>query len=797
MKLIKVLSFNLLLSTAFVTLMCNHSIAQIHQEVMMLNGIVDYDQTELAFPPAEFKHKIQVPGLIDLAVPQIDQYDKYFTGLQDLKYHWYRFKFKVPAKYEKKFAELTLLKSMYNTQIILNGYDCGTYMQCTTPIETNLTPYLKLNGEENILLVRVGEEKRLPRQSALGYDREKFGFIPGIWDDIYISFTGPVRIMRSLVLTSYLKKEVTVKLKVENLSKIFQRNMEYAYADYTIKGYVREKISGKRVTPDFTIHDKVKSQLENKHEITIPFADPQPWSPESPFLYQIVLTVNNDSITIDHYGNPENIKRNYPEYLKGTSDVVVQNIGMRDFKPDGSFLALNGKRYYLAGSAITLVRFFEDKDRKTLPWDKKWVEQMFVNMPKALGWNSFRVCIGLLPRFWYDLADEYGFILQNGYPMWQYRGIDSEIENEYTDWVWSDGTHPSIGIWDALNEQKSDFIGNRLIPELLKLDPSRIWDAGYMTEKDMKVQIQDSHAYIMGFGWWTTDAEIRKDREAYHFGKITPDRQRTPRPYPVLVNEYGWLWMTRDGKESGIRVNGEFLPGQITPSIDDYEYYEPGGSVLYHNRDIIQYYLGKGASAEERFRFQAYLLAIQSEQLRAEKTYTGILSFAYLANDRGYTGDWFMGNVADLKPSPALAMQYNIAKRFAVFIDYEDQRYNKKKGFGEPGGSQVINLFATNESGDNKNGKATVTLTDSKGKVVLTKSVDVQLPPFGSKTLPVTIQFPTVKGGYLLKTELTDSSDKETVQKQVSIRYLRVGNVESSEFYNYVYKMPEIVPIVK
>lgn len=795
MRFIRILSISLVLYV-FAALTPKVLNAQVHKDVMMLNGTADFEQTELAFPPAEFKHKIQVPGLIDLAEPKIDQYDKYFNGIQQPKYHWYRFKFKVPAQFEHKFAELTLLKSMYNTQIILNGYDCGTYMQCSTPIEANLTPYLKYNGEENILLVRIGEETRLPRESALGYDREKFAYIPGIYDDVFLSFSGPVRISRALVLTSYLNKEVTVKLKVENVSKVFQRNMEYAYADYTIKGYIREKKSGKRVTPDFSIHGKVKSQLENKHEIKVPVTDPKPWSPEDPFLYQIVLTVNNDSITIDHYGNPENKKRKYPEYLMGISDEVVQNIGMRDFKPDGSFFALNGKRYYLSGSAITLLRFFEDRGRKNLPWDPKWVNQMFVNIPKALGWNSFRICIGLVPRFWYDLADEYGFILQNGYPMWQFRGSESEIENEYTDWVWSDGSHPSIGIWDALNEQKSDFIGNRLIPGLLKLDPSRIWDAGYMTEKDMKVQIQDSHAYIMGFGWWTTDAEIKKDREAYHFGKITPDRIRTQRPYPVLVNEYGWLWMTRDGKESGIRVNGEFLPNQVTPSTDDYEYYEPGGEVLYRNRDIFQYYLGKGASGEERFRFQAYLLAIQSEQLRAEKTYTGILSFAYLANDRGYTGDWFENNIADLKPSQALAMQYNISKRFAVFIDYEDQRYNKKRNFEEPGSTKNINLFATNESGDAKTGSVTLTLVDAKGNAVYTRTTKVELEPFGSKSIPVSVKFPGSKGGYLLKAELTDASEKSAGLKQVSIRYLQVGKVESPAFYNYSFKMPEVKPFL-
>lgn len=299
-------------------LSANVLLSQKHQDVIMLNGVTDYEQTESAFPPEKFNHKVPVPGLIDLAEPKLVQYDKYFSGKQELKYHWYRFTFKVPAKYEHRFATLMLLKSMFNTQIILNGYDCGTFMQCSTPIETNLTPYLKLNSEENILLVRVGEEKRIPRESAMGFDREKFAYIPGIWDDIFISFTGPVRIARTLILPGYSKKEVTVKLKIENVSKIFQRNMEFAYADYTITGFIKEKKSGKRITGNFIIHDKVKSQLENTHVLNVPVTDPVPWSPENPFLYEMVLSANTDSITIDKYGNPENKKRKYPEYLTGS-----------------------------------------------------------------------------------------------------------------------------------------------------------------------------------------------------------------------------------------------------------------------------------------------------------------------------------------------------------------------------------------------------------------------------------------------------------------------------------------------
>jgi beta-galactosidase len=771
-------------------LLCSVLMSQKHQDVIILNGIADYEQTELAFPPAEFTHTIKVPGLIDLAEPKLEQYDKYFSGRQDLKYHWYRFKFKVPNAFENKFATLTLLKSMFNTQIILNGYDCGTYMQCSTPIETNLTPYLKLKNEENILLIKLDEEKRIPRESAMGFDREKFAYIPGIWDDIFISFTGPVRISRTLILPSYCKQEVVVKLKVENESRLLQRNMEWAYVNYTITCFIKEKKSGKKASSDFVIHDRVKSQMETSHIVTVPLTNPVAWSPENPFLYQTILTINVDSITGDQYGNPENKQKIYPKYLTGISDLVTTNIGMRDFTSIGNYFALNGKRYFMAGSVITLNRFFEDRDRGDLPWNKKWVEDMFVHIPKSLGWNSFRVCIGLLPRFWYDLADEYGILLQNEYPMWQYRGSDSEIEKEYTDWIWADGSHPSIVIWDALNEQKSDFIGNRLIPELLKLDPTRIWDAGYMTANDMKIQMEEDHPYRLSSGWWDSDKTIKNQRDSFSFGAFSPVNHNHSQNVPVLVNEYGWIWQTRDGTESAIRTNGNFLPNQETPYTDNYEYFEPGGGVIYKDRDIYEYFLGQNATARERLDFQAYYLAAEAEELRASKSRAGILSFTYLTNNHGYTGDWWLDNVADLKPSQALMMQFHISKLFGVYIDHADQRYNKNGGFYNPSTTQNINLFATNESGEAKSGKVTLTCIDAEGEATILKELDIELEPFGYKLIPLTVQIPEKEGGYMLLTELSDSAANVSDIKQISRRYIRVGNNEKPVFYDYQYTMP-------
>src|SRR5665647_1817782 len=102
--------------------------------VINLNGTWQFDQTVNAFPPAKFTRTIPVPGLVHLAEPKIEDYDKFFKRAD-----------KVVAK-------------------------------------------------------------------------EKEHYLPGIWDDVLVSFTGKVRINRMLVLPSVAGKKVAVKTQIRNLS---------------------------------------------------------------------------------------------------------------------------------------------------------------------------------------------------------------------------------------------------------------------------------------------------------------------------------------------------------------------------------------------------------------------------------------------------------------------------------------------------------------------------------------------------------------------------------------------------
>ncbi len=769
-------------------------ISQETEDVLSLNGVADFEQTVLAFPPEKFTRKIPVPGLIDLAEPKIDQYDLYFSGRHQPRYNWYRFRFKIEKEHTGDYAVLKLLKARYNTLIIFNGQDCGQYMQCNTPIDCDLTPYMKI-GEENELLIRLGERAWLPKEAATGFDREKYSDIPGIWDDIFIHFGGPVKIHRALVLPQLKEKKVQVKVVLENYAKILERNMEYSEITYEVKVLLREKKRKKIVSKQVIAASKIQCQQSQEVVLNFELEDCHAWSPEDPFLYDAEITVVPQSVFFNNYGNKESHapKQTYL-WMDKKSDSKIITFGMRDFESVGKDFYLNGKKYNLFGSTLTLNRFFEDKDRAHLPWDKEWVEELMINIPKALRWNFFRVSIGLLPSFWYDLADKYGIVIQNEYLMWNLRGRPSQYKKEYTDWIWTDGNHPSIIIWDALNEQKQEYIGKELIPELRKVDPTRIWDLGYMkSEAGKKLEMNEIHWYPLAHGWWVNDAWYAKHIPAFRFGslhrKYDGIAQFKAATSPIIVNEFGWLWQARDGLKSGVRTFGEFTKADITPYNKNYESYEPDGSQLYHGRDIYRHFLGEKANdVKARRNFQAYMLAIESEILRSTREADGLASFAYLSNNNGYTGDWFAGDIADLKPTPALLMQYHTCRPFAVFVDVQDGRYLKQPDYYQAKREYTVNLLAVNDSGDKKSGELIFNLLDQNGKVVFEDKQRVMVDAFWQKNIPIQVKMPAKKGGYMFISYLKEDGLDDIAQ--VSRRYINVGEKKKYEYFEYEYLLP-------
>jgi len=145
-----------------------------------------------------------LPGLVHLAEPKIDDYDKFFKRADKVvakdqhnlynidytpRYSWYKKSVFIPKDLEGREGVITIKKSQYVTQVYINGYDMGTSMACYTPVEFPVTNAIKY-GADNEILIKVGDRVWLPSEAAGGTDKEKEHYLPGIWDDVLISFTG-------------------------------------------------------------------------------------------------------------------------------------------------------------------------------------------------------------------------------------------------------------------------------------------------------------------------------------------------------------------------------------------------------------------------------------------------------------------------------------------------------------------------------------------------------------------------------------------------------------------------------
>jgi beta-galactosidase/beta-glucuronidase len=714
---------------------------QIPGTKISLNGVWDFEQTTNAFPPETFTRKCPVPGLIHLAEPKIDAFDNLFqtpeksfyeetSDYRAIKYQpmysWYRRIVDIPDLKEGTEIMLTILKSQYVTQVYINGNDAGQSVACYTPIRLRITGWLK-PGQPNEILIRVGERIWLPPWAAGSTDKEKANYIPGIWDDVFLSFSGKQKILKSLILPSAKENTVTAKL---NLRSFYPQQVMYGdpmLDSVKIAVVIKEKTSGS-VLSEASVSGSTVRDNESQLELKIPVRDYRLWSPESPFLYEAEIRLYDGKVL---------------------SDNISEVFGMRDFERKGKYFYLNGEKYILRGTNITLHRFLEDPDCRALPWDREWVKKMLIDDPKKIGWNAMRICVGLVPDFWYDLADEYGIMFQNEWMYWQNHGWDQQIREEYTDWVWSDGNHPSIVIWDAINENWNSFIGNVLIPELQQLDPTRIWDAGYMTASEMKTEdpVDEPHPYRAGWGFNNSKdpAEyIRKN--PYRLGKIEDwedgHRRFLTASAAQLVNEYGWNWLWRDGQ-----------PAKLTKKAYDY-------------------LIGADATPTQRREFQAYWLQCETEWLRAERSFAGVLAFTHLTNNYGFTGDWYINNIKDLETGPSFVWFRHAFASANVFIDLADQRYFPNGNY-EPKQKIEFKLVGVNDNPEPVSGRIELSLFGTGNKIFKTIRTEITIPPYGRKDQPVSLQLPSKSGGYLVETKFRPSGSNLVLKSR---RYIKIGN---------------------
>lgn len=574
------------LSLAVISGCSNHETSR---SEVSLNGTWDIAVTgRVSEFPSEYKSKIQVPGLVDMASPAVDSQDTVYEN----KVYWYRRTFSTDG-HRSDVVQLKINKSCYHTRVFVNGKPAGENVYSFTPSVIDIKPFLNKKGEDNELVIAVGCRNNLPDTVTNGWDFEKIKYIPGIYDDVKIIQSDLPFISNIQIVPDIDNKQIRVVAELLATKKS-RAGLKYTVREsvsrlITARGWVRKRIGGK--DPASLV------------DIIIPLEGVKLWSPETPFLYELELATSGDN--------------------------VKARFGMRSFKAgigQGVFL-LNGKPYYMRGTNVCIYRFFEDPERGGLPWDSEWVTRLHSRF-KDMYWNSIRYCIGFPPERWYEIADSLGFLIQDEYPLWtlgrenfkKYLGnlSSDQLASEYREWMRERWNHPCVVIWDAQNESMTDTTGKAVI-KIRDLDlSSRPWDNGWAVPVSETDAIE-SHPYLF------SRYQSRKPSKEGYLWELLNERRipgndpnsHYPLPggkryeNPVILNEYGWIWLNRDGSTTTLTDNvyKNVFPDADTPDkrMEVYarnlamltEYWRSG-----RNAAAVMHFCGLGYSRPEKPRGQ-------------------------------------------------------------------------------------------------------------------------------------------------------------------------------------------------
>ncbi len=482
-----------------------------NRRVIDLNGTWQVAEGAMDSMPKQFEHTVPVPGLIDMAKPAFAEVGKKSDKRQAF---WYRRTFTVDGAIPP-VALLKIHKARYGTKVWLNGQVVGEHLPCFTPALLDVKQHLKGPGQQNELVIRVGADRESrPTDVPSGWDFEKYLYIPGIYDSVELILAGEPFINNIQVVPDISAGKVRVVTELRRSQDSSQDSVNYE---------ITEAKSGRLVgtLKQLPIPPVAMPTLS----VEIPIEDCQLWSPENPFLYRLKVSTGGDT--------------------------AETRFGMRSFRFDkGSGRAiLNGKTYFMRGTNVCAYRFFEDAERGDKPWRAQWVRRLHQQF-KSMHWDAIRYCIGFPPEMWYDIADEVGFLIQDEFPIWLLgkapeNPTAEKIIPEYTEWMRERWNHPCVVIWDAQNESHTPETGKALMA-VRSLDLSnRPWENGW-AEPQTDQDCVESHPYLFSRGWQGKNPFFLKEMEKV---SGTPHLQKAQEKLrvPVIINEYDWLWLNRDG----------------------------------------------------------------------------------------------------------------------------------------------------------------------------------------------------------------------------------------------------------
>jgi len=446
---------------------------------------------------------------------------------------WYRRTFRVPGGWAKDRIFLRFGAVDWEAKVWVDGQPAGRFESGYLPFELDLTDLLAGDLQADHEVVVRAYDPNAHGEQPVGKQHRWYARTAGIWQTVWLEPRGSVFVQSVRFLPSLREGKVTCELRIAASPGASARPRRAPQPDLGVRLTIQYPSGGA-----ITHTAPAPEALEQGFYCTDLILDQvEPWSPESPALYQCTV-----------------------ELLDGATvaDLVHTYFGMREVHTaplpgrDWRCVWLNGQPVYLRG---VLDQSFHPVGVYTFPSDEALARDL--RAAKELGYNFVRLHIKAEAPRWHHWADRLGLLVMADMPNFGYDSYSPRAcrlyERTMRHIVERDFNHPSIFAWCLFNESwglgHNEFKSQPERQEWVEamygaakaLDPTRLVEDNSPCLYDhVRTDLNSWHFYLNDPE--AARAHIESVVQQTHPGSgfnFVPERQAGPEP--LLNSEYGGI----------------------------------------------------------------------------------------------------------------------------------------------------------------------------------------------------------------------------------------------------------------
>lgn len=492
------------------------------KEWLNLNGLWNYEITakDMAQPPTQFSGSIMVPFCIESALSGVM---KPLTPNDRL---WYHRTFKVPAGWVGQRVLLHFGAVDYETAVRLNGKELGVHRGGYDSFTYDITDVLKAGGTQDLTVsVYDGtvDQGQVRGKQTLRSGGASYTACSGIWQTVWLEPVPETRIEDIVQVSDIDSGSLTLTVDVKGATEGDQ--IEAVALD-----------NGKEVAFG-------RSPVGGK--IMLAIANAKLWWPDSPFLYDLKVSLVRQSRKIDSIDSYFGMRKvSLANDSKGFSRMQINNkymiqIGVLDqgFWPDGVYTAPTDEALRYDIEAMKKMNLLVSRKHVKLEPER---------------WYYWADKLGIL--VWQDMPSQYNTQGDRIVDRAQSRDAAIQFEKELKAMVEGRRNHPSIIMWTLFNEAWGQYDSWRLTRWVKTLDPTRLVNTASGFVQKGAGDIMDSHGGVPP----DVHGMASVISEAAGFGVVTKDH--------VWSAEKGWAYGAY-GSDGRIRPN---VAVELTPAAIDW-----------------------------------------------------------------------------------------------------------------------------------------------------------------------------------------------------------------------------------